>query len=149
MTQYPFNISMNVIYTWEFQLSLGYNSLFLPQPVLVSKGNFVLLTQRTGRIAIDTTGNASYSDLVWEPNTQWIKLTELNNWRFYFSALNNFVSYQNNFNIYHIYNNIGEYNITLLFLSSNLSFFHTFYVTNCKLYFYFHFVHYFHSYKFI
>ena len=143
MTQFPFNISMNEIYSWNFQISLGYNKIILPQPVYVLKGQFILLTQNTGRIAIDTTGNASYSDLVWNSITQWTKLEEFSNCRFYLTTINNFTSYQNTLNIIHSYANIGLYNLTIIFPSSNISFQQTINITDCKFLvffidFYFH-----------
>ena len=132
MTQFPFNISMNEIYSWNFQISLGYNKIILPQPVEVNEGYFILLTQNTGRIAIDTTGNASYSDLVWNLTTQWTKLAEFSNWRFYLTTINNFTSYQNTLNIIHSYANIGLYTLSLTFLSSNISYQQTVNITDCK-----------------
>ena len=132
MTQFPFNISMNEIYSWNFQISLGYNKIILPQPVEVNEGYFILLTQNTGRIAIDTSGNASYSDLVWNSTTQWTKLAEFSNWRFYLTTINNFTSYQNTLNIIHSYANIGLYTLSLTFLSSNISYQQTVNITDCK-----------------
>jgi hypothetical protein len=132
MTQFPFNISMNEIYSWNFQISLGYNKIILPQPVYVLKGQFILLTQNTGRIAIDTTGNASYSDLVWNSITQWTKLEEFSNCRFYLTTINNFTSYQNTLNIIHSYANIGLYTLTITFATSNRVFQKILNITDCE-----------------
>jgi hypothetical protein len=132
MTQNPFNISMNIIYSWNFQLSLGYNNIILPQPVTVYRGNFIVLTQNTAKIAIDTTGNASYSDLVWNTTTQWTKLAEFSNMRFYLTPLTNFSSYQTLFNIMHTYKNIGLYNLAITFASSNETFNQIVNITDCK-----------------
>jgi hypothetical protein len=137
MTQFPFNISMNEIYSWTFQISLGYNKIILPQPVEVNKGHFILLTQNSGRIAIDTTGNSSYSDLVWNSTTQWTKLAEFSNWRFFLTTINNFTSYQNTLNIIHSYANIGLYNLTIIFPSSNLSFQQIVNITDCNFLFFY------------
>ena len=123
---------MNVLYSWNFQLSLGYNSIILPQPVTVYRGNFVVLTQNTAKIAIDTTGNASYSDLVWNSTTQWTKLAEFSNFRFYLTPLTNFSSYQTSFNIMHTYKNIGLYNLAITFASSNETFNQIVNITDCK-----------------
>jgi len=60
---------MNIVYNWDIEIILGYNNILLPQPVNVTKGNFLMLTQTTGKVAIDTTGNATYSDLVWNTTT--------------------------------------------------------------------------------
>ncbi len=132
MTQFPFNISMNEIYSWTFQISLGYNKIILPQPVEVNKGHFILLTQNSGRIAIDTTRNSSYSDLVWNSTTQWTKLAEFSNWRFFLTTINNFTSYQNTLNIIHSYANIGLYKLSLTFLSSNISYQQIVNITDCE-----------------
>jgi hypothetical protein len=133
MTQYPHNISMNFYYTWNFQIVLGYNNIILPQPVVVSKGYFIQLTQGTGRVAIDITGNATYSDLVWNTTQQWTKLAEFSNRRFYLTPLFNFTSYQNTLNVLHSYANIGLYTLSLTFLSSNKTFQQIINVTDCNL----------------
>lgn len=123
---------MNVAYSWSFQIYSGNNTLLLPQAVLVNKGNFIILTQISGQVAIDSTGNASYSDLVWISQTQWTKLNPNSNWRFYFTTINNFTSYRNTFNISHTYSNIGLYNLSFVFLSSNQIFSQIINVTDCK-----------------
>jgi hypothetical protein len=135
MTQNPFNISMNIIYSWNFQLSLGYNSIILPSPVTVYRGNFLTMTQNTGKVAIDTNGSASYSDLVWNITTQWTKLAEFNNWRFYITPLTNFTSYITTFNLVHTYNNIGLYNLSITFTSSNETFNQIVNITDCMFFF--------------
>ncbi len=81
---------MQIIYNWNFQIKIGNNTLLLPAPVKVNQGNYILLNQLTGRVAIDTTGNSSYSDLVWNSTTQWTKLAEFSNWRFFLTTINNF-----------------------------------------------------------
>ena len=122
---------MDTIYNWDLETSLGYNRIILPQPVLILKGFFIILTQNTGKVAIDTFGNASYSDLVWNTTTQWTKLAEFSNWRFYLTTLNNFSSYQNTFNILHAYKNIGLYTLSITFTSSNQTYQHTVNITDC------------------
>ena len=112
-----FNTSFNITYDKIFQINNGSNLINLNQPLAVSKGSFILLQQITGRIAIYQSSN-DYSDLVFQTNA-WISLVPKSNWRFYFSTLNNFTSYQGKFNIQHTYMNIGTYTITLKFLSSN------------------------------
>jgi hypothetical protein len=123
---------MNVAYSWSFQIYSGNNTLLLPQAVLVNKGNFIILTQISGQVAIDSTGNASYSDLVWISQTQWTKLNPNSNWRFYFATINNFTSYFNTFKISHTYSNIGLYNLSFVFLSSNQIFSQIINITDCK-----------------
>ena len=92
MLQYPFAITNTTVYTFDYTIALGYNNLILPQPVPVLKGYFIQLSQGTGQIAIDTTNTAIYSDLVWNTTTQWTKLAEFYNWRFYFTPIYNFTS---------------------------------------------------------
>ena len=124
---------MQIIYNWNFKINIGNNTLLLPAPVTVNQGNYILLKQLTGRVAIDTTGNASYSDLVWNLTTQWTKLAEFSNWRFYLTTINNFTSYQNTFNIIHSYANIGLYNLTIIFPNSNISYQQIVNITDCKI----------------
>ena len=132
-TQNPFNASFDVVYNWNFQITTGNNYLYLPQPVSVNKGNFILLTQTTGRVAIDISGNATYSDLAWK-SPIWSKLSPNSNWRFYLIPLINFSSYQTNFNIIHAYKSIGLYNLSITFSSSNQTYQQTVNVTDCKLF---------------
>ena len=127
------------MYTFPFTIALGYNNLILPQPVSVSKGYFIQLTQGTGKIAIDTTGNASYSDMVWNTTTQWTKLAEFYNWRFYLTANYNFTSYQKLINVLHSYQSIGLYTLSLTFLSSNTVFQQLVNITDCNYIFVYYF----------
>ena len=82
----------------------------------------MLLTQNTGRVAVDTTGTALFSDLTWSDATKWIQLADFSNWRFYLTTLNNFSSYQTSFSILNTYTSIGLYNIILTFSSSGQTF---------------------------
>jgi len=131
MTQNPFNISMNIIYTWSFTITTGINFIYLPSTVTVYRGNFLIMTQNTGRVAIDITGNATYNDLAWRSSV-WNRLSSNSNWRFYLTPLTNFTSYITTFNLMHAYKNIGLYNLTLTFASSNETFTQTVNVTDCK-----------------
>jgi hypothetical protein len=124
---------MQTIYSWNFQISIGKNTLLLPAPVNVNQGNFILLTQISGQVSIDISGNASVSDLVWNTTTQWTQLAEFSNWRFYLTTINNFTSYVNSFSIQHKYANIGLYSLSLTFLSSNLTFQQLVNITDCKI----------------
>jgi len=80
-----------------------------------------MLNQLTALIAIDTTENSKFSDLMW-----------IKNWRFYLTALNNFSSYQTYFSLTHTYKSIGIYNVTLTFSSSNETFMQSVNITDCK-----------------
>lgn len=132
LTQYPFNISMNIEYEFNYVLALGYNKLILPQPLLVKRGQFVMLTQITGRIAIDTRNNSSFSDLVWNTTTQWTKLAEFLNWRFYLTPITNYTTYETTFNLVHTYSTVGVYTLTLNFTSSNQLYQQIVNITDCK-----------------
>ena len=123
---------MNFYYTWNFQIALGYNNLIISQPVSVSKGYIILITQGTGKIAIDISGNATYSDLVWNTTTQWTKIAEFSNQRLYFTTINNFTRYQNSFNIKHSYTNIGVYTLSFSFKGSNITILQKINITDCK-----------------
>ncbi len=90
-----------------------------------------MLNQLTALIAIDTTENSKFSDLMWIKN-YWSKLNNNTNWRFYLTALNNFSSYQTYFSLTHTYKSIGIYNVTLTFSSSNETFMQSVNITDCK-----------------
>ena len=122
---------MTILYSWNFQVSVGYNNILLSAPVTVNRGNFILLTQNSGYIALSTAGNASYSDMVWKSSI-WNPLVSTSNWRFYLTPITNFSVYQNKFNILHTYNYIGLYNLSIKFLSANETFIQTVNVTDCK-----------------
>ena len=124
-----------MIYSWTFEIKIGNNTLLLPAPVTVNQGNYILLTQGTGKIAVDISGNATYSDLVWNTTTQWTKLAEFSNWRFYLTTINNFTSYTNTLNVLHSYANIGLYTLSLTFLSSNKTFQQIVNITDCIFFF--------------
>lgn len=130
---YPFNRSLNIIYEWRFNVNYGYNKLILDQPLPILKGSFIHLEQISGIIAIDQVNNASYSDLVWNTTTQWTKLAEYLNWRFFLNALTNFTIYETKLNILHTYNRVGIYSLSLYFPSSNQSFQQTVNITDCKI----------------
>jgi hypothetical protein len=134
MTQYPFSIVNSTVYSYSYTIVVGYNNIILPQPVVVSKGYFIQLTQNTGRVAIDITGNATFSDLVWNTTQQWTKLAEFSNWRFYLTTINNFTSYTNTLNVLHTYTNIGLYTLSLTFLSSNKTFQQIVNITDCNFF---------------
>ena len=134
MAQYPFSIVNSTVYSYSYTIVVGYNNIILPQPVVVSKGYFIQLTQSTGKVAIDITGNATYSDLVWNTTQQWTKLAEFSNLRFYLTPLYNFTSYQNTLNVLHTYANIGLYTLSLTFLSSNKTFQQIVNITDCNFF---------------
>ena len=134
ITNYPFKMTFNVIYNFDFTITVGYNKIFLPQPIQVNRGHFLKLTQTTGRVALDKTSNPKYCDLVWNSQTQWTEINSGSNWRFYISTISSFTSYFNSFNINHKYSTTGIYPITLTFLSSNQVFTQVVNITDCKLF---------------
>lgn len=120
LTQNPFDIPFNVTQSWEFNITTGINDLQLDNPVLVKRGNLILVNQITGKIAIDTTSISKYSDLVWsQSNNVWSQLNAINNYRFFFKYSNPFVGYKCNFELTHKYANLGSYNLTISFDTSN------------------------------
>lgn len=114
-------------------MKAGFNTFILPQSYLVTKGQFVYVTQSIGVIAVDQSGNATYSDLVWQTSI-WSKLTEFSNWRIFFNTLSNFTTYQSSFNLVHSYSSIGLYTLSILIRSSNQLFQKQVNITDCKFY---------------
>lgn len=113
---------MNVLYSFNLTITQGYNKIILPSPILIKRGSLILLTQQinTTMVAIDTTGSAAYSDLVWGTNLKTLNSTS--NWRFYFNRLTNLTFYHTSFVITHTYPTNGLYNIQMTFASSNQTF---------------------------
>lgn len=128
-----FDVPLSVKQEYNFEIELGYNKILLPYPINVNRGNFVLIKQNKGKIALDQTKNNSlYSDLVWNNFTKWTKLNRQENWRFYFKTINNFTSYKNRFSFFHPYSFTGSYNLSYTFLSSNITFYQSIVITDCK-----------------
>ena len=123
---------MSVSYSFNYTVNPGYNKILFSQPILVKKGSLILLTQspNSSNIAIDKSGNASYSDMVWGTNLN--MLNSSSNWRFYLTTITNFTSYQSSLNIQHSYNYIGLYNLSILFTSSNQLYNMLVNITDCK-----------------
>lgn len=103
-----YNVTFQILKTWTYDLTVGYNKINLSSPIAVSKGNMLMLTQFTARIAIDQTNIASYSDLQLK-SSLWIQLNSNFNWRFYFDTLTDSVLYLTTFNLNHVYPNSGIY----------------------------------------
>ena len=117
---------------WSFTLVAGYNYFLLEQPTLVNRGNFILLTQSTGLVAVDQSGNVSYSDYYWNTNTSlWTKIST-SNWRVYLVPITNWTTYQFSFNLTHYYSSVGVYNFSITALSSNAIFYIPYIVSNGK-----------------
>ena len=133
LAQNPFNITMDVIYNFDFDITIGKNEINFPQPIKVDRGQFVYLTQLDGQLAIDYSGNATFSDLVWNVTTKWTKLSEYSNWKFYFNARTNFTSYQNYFYLSHTYLNVGIYPLSIIFETSGQIISKIINVTDCMI----------------
>lgn len=99
----------------------------------MSKGQFILLTQNTSKIAIDTSGSGAYSDFVFQTPI-WTKLNTANNWRFYLNPLTNISNYQTTFSLTKAYKSIGVYNLVITFNSSNQTFQQTVNITDCMIF---------------
>ena len=111
-TNNPFNSSFNVLYTLTFQISSGYNRLVLPQPIAVFKGNFIVLIQTSGKVAVDQSKNVTYSDLVWQ-SPLWLSLDLNSKWRLYFNTLIDNDFNLAKFEIVHKYSSVGSYQINI------------------------------------
>ena len=132
-SQYPYSQTLNVINQWTYTMTIGLNTFYLDQPLTVYQGNlFQIVLSNSGKLAIDTSKNSTYSDMAWQ-GTIWAELNPVSNWRFYFKTLNNFTSYVNTFSIQHKYASIGLYPLTLTFSSSNLVFQQLVNITDCNL----------------
>lgn len=120
---------ITTINSWSFDLTAGNNILILPQPVFVQQGSFIYLNQNTTQIAIDTAGNATYSDMYSSPLGIYYNLNLNTKWRFYLMPITNFSCYQSSFTIAHQYSGVGLQTITLTFQSSNQIFSFPIYTT--------------------
>jgi hypothetical protein len=123
---------MKVSYSFNYTINSGYNKILFSQPILVKKGSLIFLTQspNSSNVAIDKSGNASYSDMIWGTNLN--MLNSSSNWRFYLTTITNYSAYQSSLNIQHSYNNIGLYNLSILFTSSNQLYNMLVNITDCK-----------------
>lgn len=124
--------TLNVLYNFTFSLDTGYNQLVLPQNVQVYEGNFLFLTQLSGRVAVDTSGSAMYSDLQLQ-SSFWSKLNLLSNWRFYLNPITDNSFYLATISLSYKYPNIGSYLVSVLDSNSNLLFKDTISLSSCKI----------------
>ena len=126
---------MIVDYTFTYNISEGFNQILFAQPILIKKGSVILISQSMNEstIAVDTSGNASYSDMIWTNNLN--KLNNTSNYRLYFNPLTNFSMYQSSFSLTHAYSNFGLYNLSILFTSSNQLLSQIVNITDCKFYY--------------
>lgn len=134
---YPSDLSLDKIYSFNYTISTGYNKLLLSQPLQIQRGYFILLEQINGKIAIDTSGNATYSDMILSYDESSVsRINTVFNYRFYFNTINPYISYQSNLNLVHSYQNTGSYLITIIFSSSIQIFYKILNISDCKFYLY-------------
>ena len=55
------------MYSWNLSITVGYNKILFNASVDVTKGSLIQLNQTvgTGKVALETLGNATYSDMKW------------------------------------------------------------------------------------
>jgi len=125
---------MTSLYSWNFSVSSGYNKIYLNQSYPVSRGNLVKLTQLGANLAIDTSGNTTFSDFNIDNINIGVlsRLNNLINYQFYLNALTNFTSYQSNFAVTRSFKNASLYNMSITFLSSNLTYYQTININDSK-----------------
>lgn len=123
-------------YTWNLTVNIGYNKILFNTSYDVPKGSLVYLDQSldTGKIALDTLGNATFSDMKFGSNlinyyeaTIKGNLTNISgikyvNYRFYLNALTTLEYYQNSFDFVHLYDGAFLYNLTVSPVGSSLIF---------------------------
>ena len=112
---------LNYLYAIEISVNFGYNMIYLNAPIDIKMGYFIILTQTTALVAIDSTGNSLFSDM-FSANNIFMNLNINLNWRFYFNALTNISSYQVTVNIKHSYSNSGLYKLTMNFSNSSFAY---------------------------
>lgn len=132
--QNPFPTTFTVAYTYSYTITTGLNT-FTITPITVSRGYFILLTQTTGCVAIDTTGTAQFSDLLTQ-SSNYYPINSLLNYRLYLTTVNSYSTYQASFNLQRTYASIGSYTLTISFRSSSQVYTSTVAITNCNLFIY-------------
>ncbi len=117
-------------YSWNLTVNTGYNRILFNTSYNVKKNSLIYLNQNySGKIALETIGNATYSDMKWGSNlvnyfeTAIIgNLTNISgikyvNYRFYLNSLTEFEYYQNSFNFVHLYEDSFLFNLSVSTLS--------------------------------
>jgi hypothetical protein len=118
---FPLQQELNYLYAIEISVNFGYNIIYLNAPIDIKMGYFIILTQTTALVAIDSTGNSLFSDM-FSANNVFMNLNINLNWRFYFNALTNISSYQVTVNIKHSYSNSGLYKLSMNFSNSSFAY---------------------------
>lgn len=128
---YPFVATLNVLNSWTFNITTGNTILLLPQSFLAPKDSFIYLTQTGGVVALDSSGNATYSDMA-VYYSSYYNLSSLNNQRLFIKPLSNFTTYQYSFSLTHTYPIAGLYNLNITFASSSVSYSYIANITQTK-----------------
>ena len=124
-----------MIQTWNISVNIGYNKILFNTTYDIPKGSIVYLDQTigTGKIALSTLGNATYSDMKWgsglisyyDTTIKW-NLTNISgikyvNYNFYLNSITTLEYYQNIFQFVHIYLDSFLYNLTVSPINSSVS----------------------------
>ena len=133
-SQNPFSIALSTFNTYSFTIKTGFNQLLLTQPVYVIQGSFLVLIQNTGKVAIDTSGTAAYSDMYLQ-NNAYYNLSFTSRQRFYMNYTSNYSTYQSSFVVNHTYSNTGLYPLTFTLASTNNVWQYTANITQCIYFF--------------
>ncbi len=124
-----------MIQTWNISVNIGYNKILFNTTYDIPKGSIVYLDQTidTGKIALSTLGNATYSDMKWgsdlisyydttiKGNLTNISGIKYVNYNFYLNSITTLEYYQNIFQFVHIYLDSFLYNLTVSPINSSVS----------------------------
>ena len=122
--------------TWNLTVNVGFNKILFNTSYDVTKGSLLYLDQSLdrGKIALDTLGNATFSDMKFGFNlinyyeeTIIGNLTNISgikyvNYRFYINALTTLEYYKNSFSFVHLYDSALLYNLTVAPVGSTFVF---------------------------
>ena len=125
------------MYSWNLSITVGYNKILFNASVDITKGSLIQLNQSvgTGKVALETLGNATYSDMKWGSsltfyyiyrfitgNLTKISPNKYTNYRFYMNSITEFEYYQNFFQLVHRYSASDLFNLTVTPSNSSISF---------------------------
>ncbi len=125
------------MYSWNLSITVGYNKILFNASVDITKGSLIQLNQSvgTGKVALETLGNATYSDMKWGSsltfyyiyrfitgNLTKISPNKYTNYRFYMNSITEFEYYQNFFQLVHRYSASDLFNLTVTPSNTSISF---------------------------
>ncbi len=132
-----FKTAPKLIYSWNFTIATGYNKILLNASLDANKSSILYLNQKigTGKVALETLGNATYSDMkmgsslvfyyiyqTMTGNLTKISTNKYTNYRFYINTITEFEYYQNFFPIVHQYSSSELFNLTVTPVNSSIVF---------------------------